>query len=112
MRPVRCSTAPRRQAPGHLTAGALLGAGALLTTGALDGAIDDGAVEAELDAAEADESGLEACELELLLHPVNATETDTAMTAGDQIQERENRGIGQQSATAAQNLVKQRAGRR
>jgi hypothetical protein len=96
--------------------GGLLDAGGLLTTGALDAALGEDAVDAvdaEFDAAAvADESGLDACELELLLHPAKATETDTAMSAGDQIQERENRRIDQRSAREGQNLDKHLVGRR
>lgn len=66
-------------------AGALLDAGAL-ESGAADttaGAEGVAVTEAELDDA--------ACELELLLHPANAT--DTAMAAENQILEYDNRDI-------------------
>jgi hypothetical protein len=57
--------------------------GALLDTGALEiGAADNGAdVDDEAEAAELDGA---ACELELLLHPTNTTDTDTAIATEDQ----------------------------
>jgi hypothetical protein len=66
-----------------VAAGALLAAGALVL----------GATEAEADDAELDDA---ACGLELLVHPANASDTDTVTATDDHVLERDNRDISQE----------------
>jgi hypothetical protein len=59
------------------------------------GALESGAAAEAGPAAEVEAAGVEgaACELELLLHPANATESDTAMATEGKILEYDNRDI-------------------